>query len=227
MIAHRGLAGIERENTLLSFVAAANRSYFGLECDVHVTADGQYLVFHDDRTGRICERDLSIEGSTTSQLRALKMKDAQTEAYTDAFRIPTLSEYLAVCARYEKTAVIELKNEMRPADIAAILSLCRKEYDLGKAVFISFCFENLVQVRKLLPAQAVQYLCGEYSPELLEKLRAHAFDIDIWHGALTAENIAALHGAGIAVNCWTCDEKERAEELIAWGADYITSNILE
>ena len=41
------------------------------------------------------------------------------------------------------------------------------------------------------------------------------------------ECVQALHGAGIAVNCWTCDEKERAEELIAWGADYITSNILE
>ena len=30
MVAHRGLSGIERENTLPAFVAAANRSYFGI-----------------------------------------------------------------------------------------------------------------------------------------------------------------------------------------------------
>lgn len=40
MVAHRGLSGIERENTLLAFVAAGNRSYWGIECDVHVTKDG-------------------------------------------------------------------------------------------------------------------------------------------------------------------------------------------
>ncbi len=38
MIAHRGLSGIEMENTCSAFVAAGNRSYFGIETDVHVTA---------------------------------------------------------------------------------------------------------------------------------------------------------------------------------------------
>jgi glycerophosphoryl diester phosphodiesterase len=36
-----------------------------------------------------------------------------------------------------------------------------------------------------------------------------------------------LHKNGLKVNCWTVDIKERAEELCAWGVDYITSNILE
>ena len=44
MIAHRGLSGIELENTCSAFVAAGNRSYFGIETDVHVTADGQYII---------------------------------------------------------------------------------------------------------------------------------------------------------------------------------------
>ena len=39
MIAHRGLSGLERENTCSAFVAAGNRSYFGIETDVHRTAD--------------------------------------------------------------------------------------------------------------------------------------------------------------------------------------------
>ena len=38
-IAHRGLSEIEFENTIAAFIAAGNRSYFGIETDVHIAAD--------------------------------------------------------------------------------------------------------------------------------------------------------------------------------------------
>ena len=53
IIAHRGLSGIERENTCAAFVAAGNRSYFGIETDVHVTRDGKFVIIHDEITDRI------------------------------------------------------------------------------------------------------------------------------------------------------------------------------
>ena len=40
MIAHRGVSGLERENTNAAFIAAGNRSYYGIETDVHRTKDG-------------------------------------------------------------------------------------------------------------------------------------------------------------------------------------------
>ena len=49
-IAHRGLSGLELENTISAFVAAGNRSYQGIETDVHVTSDGKFVVYHDDNT---------------------------------------------------------------------------------------------------------------------------------------------------------------------------------
>ena len=48
IIAHRGVSGLERENTCAAFIAAGNRSYYGIETDVHVTKDGKFIVFHDD-----------------------------------------------------------------------------------------------------------------------------------------------------------------------------------
>ena len=40
MVAHRGLSGIEKENTCSAFVAACNRAtYFAVETDVHRTPD--------------------------------------------------------------------------------------------------------------------------------------------------------------------------------------------
>lgn len=45
MIAYRGVSGLKCENTNAAFVAAENRSYFGIETDVHVTADGKFGEF--------------------------------------------------------------------------------------------------------------------------------------------------------------------------------------
>ena len=61
MIAHRGLSALELENTCAAFVAAGNRSYFGIETDVHVTADGRVIIIHDDSTSRVSDADLSVE----------------------------------------------------------------------------------------------------------------------------------------------------------------------
>ena len=69
-IAHRGLSGLEKENTCAAFVAAGNReSYYGIETDVHRTADGQFVVFHDDSTARVGVDALVIENSTFDTLR--------------------------------------------------------------------------------------------------------------------------------------------------------------
>ncbi len=69
MIAHRGVSGLECENTCAAFVAAGNRSYWGIETDVHVTADGKFAIIHDDETGRVSPGNLSVEQSSMEQLK--------------------------------------------------------------------------------------------------------------------------------------------------------------
>ena len=61
IIAHRGLSGLECENTCAAFVAAGNRSYYGIETDVHVTKDGKIIVFHDDNTERMTGKKKIVE----------------------------------------------------------------------------------------------------------------------------------------------------------------------
>ena len=88
-------------------------------------------------------------------------------------------------------------------------------------------YDNLLKVRAIRPDATCQFLTGDASDEMIARLVGDKLDLDVHHSALTEERIAALHAAGIRVNCWTVDEKERAEQLAAWGVDYITSNILE
>jgi len=123
--------------------------------------------------------------------------------------------------------VLELKNTFDPADIVRIIEIIKAEDYLHGIIFISFSLENMICVRNLLPEQPCQFLTSQYADDLVDTLKKHRLDLDIYYPRLTAERVQELHDNGIKVNCWTCDKPADAEELIRMGVDFITSNILE
>lgn len=229
MIAHRGVSGLETENTCAAFVAAGNRSYFGIETDVHVSADGAFIIFHDDDTERVGAEKYTIEETDSKILRDMLLIDADGGAGTRSdLRIPVLREYVGICRKYEKAGVLELKNSMTPDAIAGIVSEIRKEGWLENVIFISFVHENLVELRRLLPEAKLQFLTMDAADEkMLPLLEPWGLDLDIYYPALTKAGLELMHEHGIEVNCWTVDEPADAGRLAEWGIDYITSNILE
>lgn len=229
MVAHRGLSGIEMENTCSAFVAAGNRSYFGIETDVHVTADGQYIIIHDDTTRRVALDDLTVEKSTYETLRSLRLCDKNGQRGRKDLVLPSLAEYIQICKKYEKVSVLELKNPMEPKDIDGIIEAVRQEGWLEHTIFISFDLPNLIHLREKLPDQKAQYLAGGNADwqAVTDALNQYRLDLDVHFGLLTKERVDALHAAGKEVNVWTVDRLEDAERLSAWGVDYITSNIIE
>ncbi len=233
MVAHRGVSGLETENTCAAFVAAGARSYFGIETDVHRTKDGKFVVFHDDDLKRMAGVDLIVEETDFDTLRKTPLFETRFYKPTDKTRcdlyIPTLTEYIEICKQYDKTAVLELKNHFEKEDIFKICDEIQACGWLDRVIFISFDFENLVFVREKHPAASVQFLTGEVEnfDLLFEKLRGHRFDWDAYHRTVTRKLIDKCHALGIRVNVWTVDELKDAERLIASGVDFITSDILE
>ena len=227
MIAHRGMSGIELENTCSAFVAAGNRSYFGIETDVHRTADGQFIIIHDDNTKRVAGDEMIVEKTCYETLRAIRLVDKDGAKGRKDLLMPSLREYIRICKKYEKIAVFELKNHFRPADIDSIIAIIREEEYLENTIFISFDLPNMICIRERLPEQKAQFLISEYTDWLLETLRKEKLDLDIKYVALTKERVDALHAAGIEVNCWTVDTLEDAQRMTEYGVDYITSNIVE
>lgn len=227
LIAHRGLSGIECENTAAAFVAAGNRDYFGIETDVHRTKDGKFIIIHDDKTGRVSPDNLSVESSTFSELRSLRLSDTDGKIRGDLC-LPILEEYLRICRKYGKTAVLELKNPFEKQDIENILKIARNEYSIGRMIFISFDFNNLAMLRSLEKKAELQYLVSsEVESELIAGLEQYSLDLDIEYRRLDLDSVKALHDRGIKVNCWTVDDKAAAERLIGFGVDFITTNILQ
>lgn len=227
-IAHRGVSGLETENTLAAFIAAGNRSYFGIETDLHVTVDGKFVIYHDDTLVRLTGVDKVIEQTTYEEIRALPVKDVHDGGNFRAdLRVPNLKEYICICKKYEKVAVLELKNSIEPKYIHDIIDEIRKEEYLENVIFISFFWENLIAVKDICPQQKVQFLTGECDDALLQKLVENKIDLDILYPHLTETMVKKLKENHVEINVWTCDNKEDAERLANWGVDYLTTNIIE
>lgn len=233
MVAHRGASGLEPENSIPAFVAAGNRSYFGIETDVHVTADGRFVCIHDEMTGRVAGDDINVETSSYDLVRKIVLKDqCELEKETegkgrDDLLIPRLEDYINICKKYEKTAVLEVKNRMKKEDLKRLVKEIRELDYLEHVIFISFSLENMIDLRRLLPNQKLQYLTTKYNEEIHRSLIDYKLDWDTWYPALTKELIDKLHAEGIVINTWTVDSKEDAQKFVSWGVDFITSNVLE
>ena len=89
-IAHRGLpSGDERvpENSLLAFSKAVEKG-IAIETDIHITADNEVVIFHDDTFGRMCGGDTRrAEDLTLEEMKKLRLLGTEHS-------IPTLKECL-------------------------------------------------------------------------------------------------------------------------------------
>jgi len=228
MIAHRGLSGLERENTCAAFVAAGNReNYWGIETDIHCTADGKYIIIHDDTTTRVSGVEMTVEETDFDTLRALRLLDMEENDTRWDLVMPTLEEYISICKKYGKIAILELKNPMPEAAICEIINAVAAMGYAEHMVVISFAFDNMVLLRKNFPTQKAQFLLKEWDDQWLEKLREYDLGLDIKSIAITPELVEKIHSIGQEINCWTVNDAAEAARVLACGVDYITTNILE
>ena len=240
VIAHRGLSAFETENTLAAFIAAGNKSYYGIETDVHVTKDGKFIITHDDNMSRIAGVDCVVEESTFDELRAINLYECdagvmdgdhttlKTTKRKDLVP-PSLDEYISTCKKYGKVAVLELKNPMTKTNVADIYEIIKNIDYLKETIFISFCIENLIYLKEIDTTLTVQYLSCKIDDinSNMPTVLKYGMDLDIGHWILTQELVNDWKDKGLKVNVWTpCNPKD-AERLVSYGVDFITTNILE
>ncbi|WP_420962000.1 glycerophosphodiester phosphodiesterase [Brucella sp. IR073] len=131
-IAHRGLHDLNDkcwENTLPAFDRAA-KAGFAIECDVHLSADGVPIVFHDEHLKRLTGQDGQIHELTAAQCTALHVGGT-------ADRVPTLREALTLIAG-RVAVIIELKGIAGRDD--GLVAAVARELDgyQGHAAIMSF-----------------------------------------------------------------------------------------
>ena len=227
MIAHRGLSGFEKENTMAAFICAGNHSYYGIECDIHPTTDGKFVVVHDSNLERVSGTDMIVENESYDKIKEVMLYGVNDTINHVHLRVPLLEEYLECCKKYNKVCVIEFKFLFSEENIKKVIDIIESYDYLDNCVFISFIFENLVCLKNINPNFKLQYLMSNWDEEKINNCIKYKMDLDILYTEVTKERVKFMHDNNLKVNVWTVNTIESGESLVEAGVDFITTNILE
>ncbi|MGV9278377.1 glycerophosphodiester phosphodiesterase [Streptomyces griseosporeus] len=211
-IGHRGVMGVEPENTLRSFVAAERAGLDVIELDLHLSKDGALVVMHDADVDRTTDGSGPIAEKTLEELRELDAGNGE--------RIPVFEEVLdAVRAPLQA----EIKDVRAARSLAGVLT------DRGatdRVEVLSFHDEAIAEVARLVPGVRTALVAEHYGPEVVERavaVGAATVCLDIQR--LTLEVVERARKAGLRVCAWVVNTQQhlrlvRALELDGATTDY-------
>jgi glycerophosphoryl diester phosphodiesterase len=198
---HRGNPAEQPENTLASFRSAIELGVDMIECDVHLSSDGELVVIHDHTLDRTTNGTGLVRQHTLAELRELDAGAGE--------RVPILAE---VCELAREGAVglcVEIKQIPIPYP-GLEEKLTSQLEDLGmleQAAVISFHHGSVKRVKELEPRLSTGVLEGARPLDPAGIMRAALADLYAPHfGAMDTELVEEVHRAGGAVGVWTVDD---------------------
>lgn len=223
-IAHRGYSAKYFENSYEAFEQAAKNSFFqGIETDVYITKDGQYVCCHDETP--FADKTISVTEHTYEEIKSIPMdkSKAASEVDTDKdYYICLFSDYLKLCYRYRKMAVVEIKQDLPKEQAIALAEFAAAENGWTNTMFCSF------------KKDPIDYIYAEHSYATIKLFTSAAwkaelyielgYNISVAEKILTPELIEKAHDAGVFVDVYTINDPDDASIYIADGVDYITTN---
>lgn len=217
-IAHRGAKGYEPENTLSAFQKALDLRASGIEFDVHLSIDGEIIVFHDETIDRMTDGKGAVKDLSLSELKRFRI-DGNHE-------IPTLSEVLDLVDR--KCLVnIELKVEMAAEKVTTLIERYVLEHNWAYTDFLvsSFDWKALQEIRKWNPKIPLGVLTEtnlELAIAFAEFIKSET--IHPYFHLLTKENVAQMQAKGLKVFPWTINEPEDLQRIKSLNVNGIISD---
>lgn len=235
-IAHRGGSKLGPENTLAAFRRAMTFGVDAIECDVHLSADGEPVVIHDDTLDRTTDARGAVSALTARQLGRV---DAGARFGADAgypFRgqgvgVPRLAEVLSLSTAI--SVVIEIKGgDVRTAD--RVLAVVREMRAEERVIVGGFHHEVIAHVRRSgrVPTSASR-------PEVLAALRRSWFFLSprrtgfalfqipvrlAGRAVLSRRLVQLARRVGIPVQAWIVDDASEMRALLAWGVTGLISD---
>ncbi|MEK7415329.1 MAG: glycerophosphodiester phosphodiesterase family protein [Planctomycetota bacterium] len=231
LIAHRGAGKLAPENTLPAIEEGFRRGYRCVEIDVGLTADGVVALLHDAALLRTTGDPRLLAETPSADLATLDA-GAWLHPRFAGTRIPTLALVLTRCRKLGMQIFIELKVG-RGQDAqrlgAAVAQTIAMSWSGPPPLLISFNAAALAAVGaadSMLPrALLLGHECPVDWAAQLAGCGACALDLD--HRSITLERVVQVHAAGYALLAWTVNEPARAAELLRWGVDGVTTDVVD
>mgnify|MGYP000884499468 FL=1 len=217
--AHRGGASDFPENTLPAFRHAVDLGYTYLETDVHATADGVLVAFHDPDLQRTCNVPGRIDSLPWSEVAQARV--AGTEP---------IPRFVDLLDEFPHARInVDCKEE---SGVAPLVELLRSRPELRRRLLVgSFDDRRSQRIRAAVGADLLTNLGTRRVAALRFTGRfpasGGAAQVPVRVGKLTVVTprfIAAAHTRGIHVHVWTIDEPDEMHRLLDLGVDGIMTD---
>ncbi|MEO2098994.1 glycerophosphodiester phosphodiesterase [Brachybacterium paraconglomeratum] len=231
LVGHRGAAALDPENTVRSFRRGVAEGSTLLECDVHLSADGQDVILHDATLDRTAQADSPLRTGAVADLTRAQLDRVLVG---QGEHIPTLAQVLDAAVREDGTRVPLLVEIKAPGAVERVLEVLAEEFGDGgaeawtdpsaaPAVLLSFHQEPLQHAQQVAPWIPRMLTTTATSPEWWQACR----DLGVAHAGVRiadarqadVERAAEL---GAALNLWTARTEEELERALELGCDTLT-----
>ena len=212
-IGHRGAKGHVAENTIESFLKAFELGAHGIELDVHLSADGEAVVIHDETVDRTIKNAAGfVKDFTVDEFKKLG--------------VPTLVDVFHILPD-DKLLNIEIKDTMATKvvveEIGKFLRL--GEIQLQNILVSSFEWKILKEVKELNSLIRIGVLTEENLDTALAFAKEiSAFSIHPFFGLLTDEFVQRAKQNGFQIHAWTVNSSEDITFVRNLGVDAIISD---
>jgi glycerophosphoryl diester phosphodiesterase len=224
--AHRGSRTLAPENTLESFSLAISQKADGIELDVHLTADGEIVVTHDESVDRVSNGKGLVVSKTLSELKELDFSKG-FPSFSPA-RIPTLREVYDLIHPTNLTVNVEIKSGMILYEgiEQKLIKLAREMNMQDRLIYSSFNHYSLLLAREADPSVKIGLL---YSEAIIDPFiyaqHVKADAIHPFYPTLAAPGI--IEGCkkyGVKVHPWTVNDPKAMRRLIDAGVDALITD---
>ncbi|TXS46379.1 glycerophosphodiester phosphodiesterase [Streptomyces sp. uw30] len=213
-IGHRGVMGVEPENTLRSFVAAQQAGLDVIELDLHLSKDGALVVMHDTDVDRTTDGTGPIADKTLSELRALDAGRGE--------RVPVFEEVLDAVRT-------PLQAEIKDVAAARALAEVMNDRDLAPRVEVSSFHDDAVaEIARLVPGVRTALIASRYGTDIVDRaVEVGAATVCLNIRRLTLEVVERARKADLRIIGWVVNTQDHLRLVRALGLDGATTDYPE
>ncbi|MEK4405006.1 glycerophosphodiester phosphodiesterase family protein [Sporosarcina sp. FSL K6-6792] len=226
-VAHRGASNFAPENTQSAFRKALELGADFLECDVHLSKDGELIIMHDDKVDRTTNGSGYVKNFTLAELKELDAGGKFHSSFAGE-KIITLNELLEEF--YGETGLlIEIKKpSMYPGIEERVVALLGEYNDLNSIIVQSFDIESMRKMNTLLPELEVALLIKpsiqSLSSQKIIDLTSFATYINFNVSYVNKREINQIHNQGRKVLVWSTKNQGWVDKAYQYNVDGIITD---
>jgi len=228
VIGHRGACAYAPENTMASFVKAAQLKVKWVEFDVMPTSDGVPIIIHDDLLNRTTNGQGEVSRYSYSALQSLDAGKWFDYAFSGE-RIPSLMTVVQFLQEAKISANIEIKALPEHEESLILRVMQEMQPYLSKAnedfLFSSFSMNALHLLRQIAPTCQMGLLLHAWEPDWQDICHSlNCISVHVNDEIITEKTAQEIKSMGKSLLVYTVNDVKRAKELYAWGVDAVFSD---